>query len=157
MTGKSESKQAEEVRQECPTHVKEKATFISECGLYFMPATTGVYPERSPERSEGQVEGLPHTWRVHRGPHHARFWRDRVGVPSARRGLTCGVCAASEPRAAILSERSESKDPLRHLACVSEAGASCRNPERSEDLRFRLGKAILCMRSSARPPPWLAD
>jgi len=36
------------------------------------PATTGVYPEL--------VEGLPHTWRVHRGPRHARFWR--AGVES---------------------------------------------------------------------------
>ncbi len=36
---------------------------------------------------------------------------------------TCGVCAASEPRAAVLSERSESKDLLRRFAGVSEAGS----------------------------------
>lgn len=44
-----------------------------------MPATTAVYPERS--------RRAPTHFRVHRGPEHARFWRDGVESTIGPAGL----------------------------------------------------------------------
>ena len=102
----------------------EKATLLWQRGLYLC--------RQRPQFTLSAVEGLPHTFACTGAPIAPGFgvmgWR----VPSALRGLTCGVRAAFEPRAAILSERSESKDLLKRFAGVSEAGVRSRYPERSE-------------------------